>query len=152
MSTIDTLSLYRDLACSRQWRGFLRSLGEEFEAVLPAQELERLMSRVGERFAESHPLPSTPTLESLQEACNRVWDVMDWGQVAFVEGRAAVDIRHAGSPLGSAFGQQATWSHGFLLGVYRRWLRSAGMLPGLDVRLTAGGTEDVLLYRLARVA
>ena len=152
MVTFDALELYREMACSRQWRGFLRALGAEFESALPPQELDRLMARVGERFADAHPLPAVPTLEALEQGCNQVWRELGWGQVVFVETEVAVEIQHVGSPLASAFGQATAWPQGFLLGVYRRWMRSAGMLPGLDVRLVTGGTEDVLLYRLARVA
>lgn len=152
MPSVDALSVYREQACSRQWRGFLQALATEFEEALPAPELERLMSRVGERFAQVHPLPEVVSLEQLQQACNRVWSGLDWGEVVFEEGEMAVDIVHAGAPLGPAFGRLAGWPQGFLLGAYRHWLRAAGMLPGLDVRPADGGTEDVVHYRLARVA
>lgn len=151
MSTSAVLDHYRWQACSRQWRGFVRAMGEEFAEALPAAELSRLMARMGERFAAGHPLPVCADLPSLQQACNTVWEASDWGQAQFVEHSAHISIDHLGAPLEAALGDGADWASGFLQGVYRAWFRGAGMLPALDVRPVPGTPPDLQRFLLSRV-
>jgi hypothetical protein len=56
-----------DTQISRQWRGLLAALADEFEAQIGRNELRQLMHRVGSRFAQAHPLPArspTPSTRS----------------------------------------------------------------------------------------
>ena len=45
-----TLNYLLDRTTSRQWRGFLAALAEEFQTQLGADELRQLMARIGQRF------------------------------------------------------------------------------------------------------
>jgi len=152
MSTSAALDYYRSQVCAPQWRGFLRAMAAEFADALPGAELHRLMARMGERFAQSHPLPACDDLVQLQQACNQVWTAAQWGSVRFVEHPAQVSIEHLGSPLAALLGTDADWAGGFLEGAYRHWFNAAGMLPTLDVGHAGNGTADLQRYVLSRVA
>lgn len=115
------------LQCSRQWRGFLEALGQEFASALPEPELATLMARIGTRFARSHALNPGDTLPALQDEMNRVWEALDWGVVEMHQSAAGVEIAHRFSPLAAAFGAaQTAWATGFLQGVYQQWFDAAG--------------------------
>jgi len=146
------LDHYRMQACSRQWRGFLQAMADEFADALPDAELARLMARMGERFALAHPLAPADDLAVLQAACNGIWSNLDWGSAQFSEQPGEVTIEHLGAPLSALLGAGASWAGGFLEGVYRGWFQAAGMLPGLDVQHLPGTSADVSRYVLARVA
>lgn len=121
------------LQCSRQWRGFLDAMKQEFTAALPPQELRRLMVRVGRRFAQSHPLQARETLPQLQQEMNRIWSERDWGTVEIAQSDRELTINHQFSPLSAAFGaSDAEWSTGYLQGVYQQWFDTAGA-TGLKV-------------------
>ena len=152
MDSSSLLDHYRAQACSRQWRGFLQAMADEFADALPDAELARLMARMGERFALAHPLVPADDLMGMQDACNRVWRELEWGSAQFSEAPEAVTIAHLGAPLVALLGGEAAWAGGFLEGVYRGWFRAAGMLPGLDVQQLPGASADVARYLLARVA
>lgn len=151
MEPSQMLGHYRSQACSRQWRGFLLALAEEFGTALPRSDLLRLMSRLGERFARTHALPQVDTLEALEAAANTVWSSIDWGQAAFEDGSDRLLIHHAASPLSAVLGAPEGWDTGFLEGVYRQWLRSAGMLSMLDVNHVPGNDPDLCTYAVSRV-
>lgn len=151
MNSSAPLDYYRTHVCSRQWRGFLLALCEEFDSALPDAELARLMARIGERFGRAHALPAVATLEELQGAANAVWSSAEWGQVAFEELPEQVHIHHAASPLSALLGGRVGWDTGFLEGVYRQWFRAAGMVSVLDVRYLQSDTPDVATYTLSRV-
>jgi len=138
-------------ACSRQWRGFVQAMAEEFTEALPAPELSRLMARIGERFAAAHPLPACEDLGELQQACNTVWDAAEWGQATLTEHPAHVSIEHLAAPLPAMLDAGADWSSGFLEGVYRAWFRSVGMLPMLDVSAVPDPSPDLQRFVLSRV-
>lgn len=152
MNSTEVLDFYRSQACSRQWRGFLLAMAEEFDGALPEAELSRLMARIGERFGRARPLPAVATLEALQSAANAVWADAEWGTVAFDEHPGEVTIRHLAAPLTALLGSGARWAPGFLEGVYREWFRAAGMLSQLDIRaVPETGNGLVTTYRLSRV-
>jgi len=151
MNSSALLDYYRAHACSRQWRGFLLALCEEFDSALPDAELSRLMARIGERFGRDHALPVAATLEELQHAANAVWSATEWGQVVFEEAPEQVRIHHAASPLSAVLGARAGWDTGFLEGVYRQRFRAAGMMSVLDVRYLQSDHPDVATYTLSRV-
>ncbi len=151
MNSSDLLDYYRQQACSRQWRGFLVALADEFDSALSSAELERLMSRIGERFGRAHPLPAVETLSDLQDAANAVWSSTDWGRVKFDEQAEQVRIQHAASPLSTVLGARVGWDTGFLEGVYRQWFRAAGMVSVLDIRCIHSDKTDVAIYTLSRV-
>nr|WP_255681966.1 cellulose biosynthesis protein BcsD [Luteimonas sp. BDR2-5] len=152
MSASELLGYYRAHACPLQWRGFLCALGDEFEDALSDAELTLLMSRIGGRFAQAHPLPDVDTLDALQAALNAIWNARNWGYVVFEELPDRVLIRHGASPLASALGGERIWAAGFLEGAYREWFRAAGMLAGLDVRMAAPQSADVADFVLSRVS
>jgi len=151
MSSPALLDHYRSRTCSRQWRGFLLAMADEFVEALPEAELSRLMARMGERFASAHPLPRVDDLAGLEQACNQVWADLDWGVARMLEQPLQVEIEHLGAPLGAVLGTQAGWSAGFLEGVYRGWFRAAGMLPALDVQHRSA-SPDVNRFVLVRVS
>lgn len=130
------------LQCQRQWRGFLKALGQEFAEALPAQELTALMARIGLRFAVQHPLSPSETLAGLQQAMNVIWESTSWGEVELSQSSAGMEVRHRFSPLVAAFGDAgAAWPVGFLQGVYQQWFDAAGA-GGLQVQTV--GTPDAL--------
>ncbi|KAF1686580.1 cellulose synthase [Pseudoxanthomonas broegbernensis] len=150
MNAPGPLDYYRSQACSLQWRGFVRALGEEFELALEEADRLRLMARIGTRFALAHPLPGVASLDALQGAANAAWAALDWGYATFEEQHDRVLIRHGASPLAAAMGGPSAFVAGFLEGVYRQWFRDAGMSPGLDVRAGAAESQDVATFLLSR--
>ncbi|WP_313079060.1 cellulose biosynthesis protein BcsD [Pulveribacter sp.] len=124
------------LQCSRQWRGFLAALAQEFVSALPPEELATLMARIGTRFAVAHPLPNSDTVRGLQDAMNGIWDPLDWGRAELGQNPAGMEVVHHFSPLVAAFGDtHAAWATGFLKGVYQQWFDAAGG-SGLRVEVT----------------
>ncbi|QHI98930.1 cellulose synthase [Xylophilus rhododendri] len=129
---------FAELQCSRQWKGFLRALSEEFAQQLPEAELRNLMHRLGTRFAQAEALPACRTLDELQLAMGRVWVAQDWGWVALQEVQGSLRIQHYCAPLFTALGTLATaWAPAFLEGVYQEWFRQS-QAGGLQVRQVAG--------------
>lgn len=148
MSSPDPFALYRARGCSRQWRGFVQAMAEEFAAELPAHELLTLMARIGLRFARVHPLEGGASLAEVESAANRVWSEQDWGLCRLSERADCVEIVHACAPINAAL--DAEWSDGFLEGVYEGWFRQLGMLAGLAVRAVPPESADLRCFRLAR--
>jgi len=137
------------LQCSRQWRGFLAAMGDEFASALPAQELATLMARIGMRFAAAHPLNACETVQELQQDMNRVWDLLEWGWAELGQTSEGIEVTHHFSPLAAAFGEaQAPWACGFLQGVYQHWFAAAGA-EGLRVDVvTAADAQGSVRLRL----
>ncbi len=151
MNPAELLDGYRDRSCARQWRSFLRAMAAEFGQALPDEESARLMARIGQRFADAHPLPPAATVQALQASVNAVWSECEWGWAAFEERHDQLRIVHACSPFAVALGPGNGWQHGFLEGAYRHWLRAAGMLAVLDVRHLATENRDLSIFTVARV-
>jgi hypothetical protein len=127
-----------ELQCSRQWKGFLRALAEEFSQQLPEADLQALMRRLGARFAAASPLPPCGTLDELQIAMGRTWVGQDWGWVTLEEQQGALRITHFCAPLFTALGPASVaWSPAFLEGVYQEWFRQS-QAGALQVRHVAG--------------
>jgi len=117
---------FAELQCSRQWKGFLRVLAEEFVEQLSEADLRALMLRLGARFARATPLPACRTLDELQIAMGRVWVGQDWGWVTLEEGPENLRISHFCAPLFTAFGPASTaWAPAFLEGAYQEWFRQS---------------------------
>lgn len=150
MSSLDPFVLYRDRGCSRQWRGFVQAMADEFAAELPAHELPTLMARIGLRFARLHPLQESVSLVEVEAGANRIWSEHDWGMCRLLERTESVEILHACAPINVAL--DADWSDGFLEGVYEGWFRQLGMLAGLAVRVVPPESADLRRFRLARAA
>jgi hypothetical protein len=130
------------LQCSRQWRGFLTALAEEFVSALPPEELATLMARIGMRFAVEHPLPASDTVQGLQDAMNGVWNALDWGAVELSQSPGGMEITHRFSPLAAAFGEpHGAWATGFLQGAYQQWFDAAG---GAGLRVEVAASADTL--------
>ena len=129
---------FAELQCSRQWKGFLRALSEEFSQQLPEADLKALMRRLGLRFAQGLPLPDCSTLDELQTAMGRIWISQDWGWCALEELPGALRISHYCAPLFTAFGPTSQgWAPAFLEGVYQEWFRQSHA-GGLQVHQMAG--------------
>lgn len=129
---------FAELQCSRQWKGFLRALAEEFSQQLTEADLQALMRRLGMRLAQANPLPVCQTLDELQLAMGRVWVSQDWGWVALAETQGSLRISHFCAPLFTAFGPQSSaWAPAFLEGVYQAWFAQSHA-TGLVVRHIAG--------------
>lgn len=138
------------LQCSRQWRGFMAALAEEFVSALPSQELVTLMARIGMRFAAEHPLPASDTVQGLQDTMNRVWSALDWGVAELEQNPAGMEITHRFSPLAAAFGEpHAPWATGFLQGAYQQWFDAAG---GAGLRVQIAAAADTLGSARLRLA
>jgi len=152
MSPTEPQTHFRTQACSRQWRGFLRALAQEFAAELGAEDMALLMARIGRRFADAHPIGRCATLEDLQGAANRVWEQVEWGYARFEEQADRVDLYHVGSPLQIALAGETAGADGFLEGVYHAWFEQAGMLAGLGIRAVPAIDQDVRRFVLCRVA
>lgn len=148
-SPIEPAYIHR-LQCSRQWRGFLAALAEEFASALPPEELATLMARIGMRFAAEHPLPANDTVQALQDAMNRVWDSLDWGMAELGQSSEGMEITHRFSPVAAAFGEpHADWASGFLQGVYQQWFDAAG---GAGLRVEVAAAVDALGTARLRLA
>jgi hypothetical protein len=141
-----------DRQISRQWRGLLAALAEEFEAQIGRTELRQLMHRVGSRFAHTHPLPDCGSTAELAEALNGLWRKTEWGFVELTDERDYLSIVHYCAPL-PAFGQNAlSWTPAFLEGAYQQWLSALGA-SGLAVKQARDfGDDGAVEFRLARSA
>ncbi|MDR5735643.1 cellulose biosynthesis protein BcsD [Caballeronia sp. LZ025] len=144
-----------DRQISRQWRGLLSSLADEFEAQIGGAELRQLMHRVGNRFADASPLPPCASTADLADALNAVWREADWGFVELSDARDHLRIVHYCAPL-RAFGESAlAWTPAFLEGAYQHWLSALGA-EGLAVRQHGGigetGGDAAIEFRLAHGA
>jgi hypothetical protein len=137
---------------SRQWRGFLSALAEEFQSQLGAPELRELMQRIGQRFAAAHPLPPCETTDELTHALNALWRECDWGLVELTDEVNCLRIVHHYAPL-TAFGAAALgWTPAFLEGSYQRWLSILGATDLAVQQATEFDTEAVVEFRLERSA
>ena len=129
---------FAELQCSRQWKGFLRVLAEEFSQQLSEADLQALMRRLGARLAQANPLPACQTLDELQLAMGRVWVSQDWGWVALAEMQGSLRISHFCAPLFNALGPASSgWAPAFLEGVYQTWFEQSHA-AGLLVRHVTG--------------
>lgn len=148
-SSMEPAYIHR-LQCSRQWRGFLAALAEEFVSALPPQELATLMARIGMRFAAEHPLPASDTVQGLQDAMNHVWNALGWGVAELGQSPSGMEITHRFSPLAAAFGEpHAPWATGFLQGAYQQWFDAAG---GAGLRVEVAAAADALGTARLRLA
>lgn len=151
MTAPDSFQLYRTRGCSRQWRGFIQSMAEEFAAELPGSELDTLMNRIGHRFAQRHPIGRCVALDEVEAAANRAWSDAEWGECRMIERSGAVEIVHVGAPLAVLL-EGMDWSDGFLAGAYDGWFQQLGMLAGLGVRAEPSDSPDLRRFVLARAA
>lgn len=131
-----SVELLRHLAFERvspQWSGFLRVLGDSLQTQLSESEFQLFMKRLGERFAQDHPLGQTQNLPELEAAINRFWADRQWGFAKLGDLGGALRIEHWGSPLPAALQVDAEVGGAFLEGVYGGWLSAAGAPPELTV-------------------
>ncbi len=126
---------------SKQWTAFLDVFSQELAQQLTVSNLRGLMRRSGERFAKQNPLPETDTIEALQEAANNVWRTLNWGWASIAEDGTRLAIKHYLSPLKSSMPEGASWSTGFLEGVYEQWMYQSGADASLHVTQTRMADE-----------
>lgn len=134
--TEDPEDLLRFLALERvssQWSGFLSVLSTALSEQLSAAEYRHFLSRLGERFAAEHPLPSVEGLDALEQAINAVWLPMRWGYAQLADQGGSLVVVHRACPLTAALQADADVVGGFLEGVYRVWLSAAGAPPELSL-------------------
>ncbi|MDQ5897620.1 MAG: hypothetical protein QG612_1706 [Pseudomonadota bacterium] len=138
--------------CSRQWRPFLLSLGQELGDRLGPDGARALMRRLGSAMSRERPLPALELLPDLEAAMNLVWSDMDWGWVELNDTGDALRIVHRCAPLEAAFGATArSWAPALLEGAYEQWLRAAGAGDRLRVRQvpnTATPADNALVFVL----
>lgn len=141
-----------DRQCSRQWKGFLGAMADEFGSQLDTNALRELMQRLGARFAAQFELAPCSTLDELQFAMSKVWVSLDWGWAMLDEQPDHIRIIHNCAPLRAAFGQDAlAWTPAFLEGVYQRWFLQQGAADALAVsQSSAPDDSGCIEYRLAR--
>ena len=148
------LQYYERITCSPQWLEFNRALAAELGAGLPPAELRALFFRIGERVAQSMPVPRCDTLEQLQAAFNARWESIGWGFAALQDNGEHLHITHACSPLAIAFGEPSVddWAVGFLEGAYQAWFVAQGLPSTLFVRAMPheSGTGPQLQLRLSK--
>jgi hypothetical protein len=150
-NTASLLDYFARHQASVQWRGFLAALAEEFESQLETSQLRQLMTRIGARFAASHPAGTCATLDDLTSFLNGTWSSLDWGFVNLLERDEYLLIEHCCAPLG-AFGEQAgRWTPAFLEGAYQYWLDELGA-GALTLSQVDTGNVYSYGFRLARTA
>lgn len=138
--------------CSRQWKGYLTSLADEFNAQLSESDLRTLNQRVGARFAASTPLPACRTLADIQAAVNQVWRDNGWGYVDMQQEEQGLRVVHYCAPLKAAFGEKSlAWSPAFLEGAYQVWFAASGAAANLKLRQASDcDSTGTVEYRLSR--
>ncbi|RFU44916.1 cellulose biosynthesis protein BcsD [Paraburkholderia sp. DHOC27] len=147
---VPNLEYLLDRQISRQWRGLLTALAEEFATQISEDELRQLMFRVGCRFATAHGLPPCASTADLAHALNARWEEADWGYVELTDEPEYLRIAHSFAPL-HAFGFASLgWTPAFLQGAYQTWLSALGA-DGLAVAQASEFDENATLeFRLGR--
>jgi hypothetical protein len=136
------LEAYGMRSCARQWRAFLSAMIGEFMELGDPGQLDKLLTRVGVRFARSLALPACESLGELEAAMNRTWDALDWGSVRLAEQGRMLRIVHSAYPIIDAEGDAATLMLGSVLqGVYTYWLGSQGGDPQFRARFASPGAR-----------
>jgi hypothetical protein len=132
------------------WRGFLRALAEEIDAIGATDARDALLRGVGRRMAATAPLPPAPDVTGLEQELNEHLAVWGWGSAKLdlqAEERALM-ITHAGLPLiGVAGDPPGTWLSALLEGLYGTWLNALPGAAGHDlvVRRAVVESEAVTL-------
>ena len=133
---------YSQHAATPEWLHFHRALAAELAAGLPPAELRQLFVRIGQRVAETLPVPRCEDTLQLQKAFNDHWAALRWGVVVLEEQSAALRIVHACGPVAREFGVDGragdaggnAWAAVFFEGVYGRWFEAQGLPANLAVR------------------
>ncbi|WP_066096967.1 cellulose biosynthesis protein BcsD [Xanthomonas massiliensis] len=150
MGPQDVVDDLRRRACSPQWLGFVRAMGEEFAGELDEREMLDLLARIGLRFGRDRVLGACATLAELEQAANRQWQAIGWGRCSFEEEPGRVGIVHLAPPINVAL--EGDWADGFLQGVYQAWFEQQGLLAGLAVKAVPPQSRDMRRFVLARGA
>jgi hypothetical protein len=148
----NALEYLRERQCAAQWKTVLRAVAQELTTEFSAGALRRVVERIGRRVALETPLPTCDTLEQVQAAINRIWELAEWGEITLREDAAALVIVHHCSPLQAAFGNAGSgWAPAFLVGVYQEWFRHLGASDVLRVQQTTDADADGCIeFRLGR--
>lgn len=137
---------FREQQVSLQWLPVLRAMASEMSEQMPSDELLKLFSKVGERFAadtEEH-FQDVETLAQLEESLNYFWARINWGWVTFREAKGCIEITHSAAPLAEAFGDEALgWSVGLLQGFYQRAFSALGASDTMVVRAVGESTGGI---------
>jgi hypothetical protein len=149
--TATLLDYHASHQASKQWRGFLTALAQEFETQLDTAHLRELMARIGVRFADAHPAGACATLDELVAFFNTTWSSLDWGFVNLVEQDEYLAIEHFCAPLAAFGNTAATWTPAFLEGAYQRWLSELGA-AGLALRQVEASQHRAFEFRLSKTA
>jgi hypothetical protein len=118
----DFQSYFRGQQVSLQWVQVLRAMAQELSGTAEPEDLRRLFSKIGVRFAKDVEalFADVKTLKDLESELNDFWLRLNWGWVDLVEVKSGIDICHSAAPLAEAFGDDAlAWSVGLLEGFYQ---------------------------------
>lgn len=124
--TNNLLTYFASERISPQWSAFLLLLGDELTGQLTSEELRHLLTRLGSRFAETHPLGICSNVAALEDALNRLWEGMRWGHVSLSDQDQFLTVSHQACPLPMAMHLDPQVAGGYLEGAYSVWLRAAG--------------------------
>lgn len=134
---------FRRQQVSLQWLPVLRAMALEISAHTETNDLRRLFSRVGARFANDTEdlFKDVQTLAQLEEYLNDFWARINWGWVDLIEVEGSIDITHHAAPLAEAFGDASLgWSIGLLEGFYQSVFSVLGASEAMVVRGVDGST------------
>jgi hypothetical protein len=124
-----------------QWRPFLASLTQELTQTLTPRLLTQLLRAAGVQFAGQYALAQADTVAAMQEAMNRVWAELGWGEVEIREARDWLVLTHYQAPLKAVFGpENMAWAGAFLEGAYEAWMHQLGADSRL--RMTTAVSAD----------
>ena len=133
------------------FRGFLRALADEVDAVAGAAGRDTMLRNTGHRMARQMPLTPVASMDALELEMNEALGGMGWGRASLVlnEAERALVITHANlPPVGSAGDPPGMWLSAVLEGLFEGWMAQQ---PGGDPAMTArrqavGGDAVVLRY------
>lgn len=145
---------FRELQSEVAVRPLLEAFGNALSEQLGATDARVFARRVGQSFADAHPLGEATTLDALQNQMNTFWSQYKWGQTVLEETAGALRIVHCFSPLVAALGEKsAQWSPAFLEGVYQQWFLSLRLDPSLAVKQASDiDVTGSVEFRLERAA
>lgn len=144
------LNVLHDPRLSAPWRALLGQFADELERPLTQDELRRLMSRVGQRFAADHPLLAGASTHDHAVNLNAHWATIRCGRVRLVAARDEARLTHYGTQLGFLGASALTGTLAFLEGSYQRWLEAMGAAALSVVRMDVSEDGVVFEFRLLR--
>ncbi len=147
-----SLQYFQSRASFSLWLPLLRSMADELNAQMPAEDLRSFFFAIGGRIAAADPLPVGTSLADLERSANDFFSRYGWGWVKIRDLHAALEFVHACAPLRQAFGDASmSWAPALFEGIYAAWLKRIGASSQLELHQVGGleGSVDVMRFRLA---